>query len=535
MTEEEIRIIVDRVFTELRNNSKTIMQLSEKTEVDNCWFEIDNGYRISLATILSKIGTGVYPKVLKWSGIIIENATIQPGNASTSSYNNIKFVKSAGCFAYEDRGILFRSWHGSSDYYDSGALTKNIFVDMQNNVWIADSASTIKQISSSSSNSAQYCDAAKWSGKILDDDTTSYIVDNTDLSFTGLKDPSKIVFKPLINSFLYQMAGDDYFNCWDNIDDFQAFPYPAENQPPFGEFNPGLKTNVFTGIDGSYWIANSDKTIKFIGNTLDIIDGEYDPSSPSNFQPVADKILTSPNFMARIEYRSSATSSDIIFFRGCLPEKAYDFSTSFPLTLVGTSTSGNTYLMMRYDKEIEIVKIKTFSQLKNGDIVLPDKSTMTLSEYKSSGKSDAIGVVFDKNKGLFVRKNIYSGKLVGNNDPATGIFYGTVGCKAPYDGRTTQKLNLLHSSNPSVDFPVFNYAEQNGWYVAANGELEKISNILESLTAIDSDFVSMSNIASCTQRPKATSSASVFYGGAWGASDYRDPSTTLNYLLIDIL
>ena len=42
MTEEEIRIIVDRVFTELRNNSKTIAQLSEKTEVDNCWFEIDN-------------------------------------------------------------------------------------------------------------------------------------------------------------------------------------------------------------------------------------------------------------------------------------------------------------------------------------------------------------------------------------------------------------------------------------------------------------------------------------------------------------
>lgn len=529
MTEEEIRIIVDRVFTELRNNSKTIAQLSEKTEVDNCWFEIDNGFKISLSTLKKYIagtesinitdlsdldnykltthrgvfnvyrgnilvgvlfiiqyqapqhgglqvflstfdykmsgssslkmpsiiyrstdynnyqkwlewkpyqttfisndgsvpenGAGIglndtnmspslnlflklssYPKIVKWSGIVIETGIIQPGNSSTSSYNNIKFVKSAGCFAYDDRGTLYRSWYGSSDYYVSGALTKNIFVDMQNNVWIADSASTIKQISSSSSNSAQYCDVAKWSGKILDDDTASYIVDNTDLSSTGLNDPSKIVFKPLINSFLYHRAGEEYYNRWDNFEDFQAFVYPAENQPPFGEFNPGLKANVFPGTDGSYWIADSEKTIKLIGNTLDIIDGEYDPSFPSNFQPVADKILASPNFMARISYRSSATSDDIIFFRGCLPEKAYDFSSLFPLTLVGTGISGNTYLMMRYDKEIEIVcqKRTEIYQLP-GDIT---KGFVNSNYDEVLGPYPAFKAAFDAGK-IFVSKGTY--------------------------------------------------------------------------------------------------------------------------------
>ena len=176
-----------------------------------------------------------------------------------------------------------------------------------------------------------------------------------------------------------------------------------------------------------------------------------------------------------------------------------------------------------------------FVSVNNGDIVLPDKSTMTLDAYKTSGRSDAIGVVFDKYKGLFVKKDYYSGTLIANQSVALEIFYAKVKCHAPYDGRTTQKLNLLHSSNPSTEFPVFNYAEQNGVYVASNGEIEQIKKINESLQAIKSNIVSFSYIASCTQRPKATSSASVFYGGAWGESDYRNPSTALNYLLIDIL
>lgn len=180
-------------------------------------------------------------------------------------------------------------------------------------------------------------------------------------------------------------------------------------------------------------------------------------------------------------------------------------------------------------------KWTSFVSVNNGDIVLPDKSTMTLESYKASGRSDAIGVVFDSHKGLFVKKDYYSGTLIANQSVALEIFYDKVKCHAPYDGRTTQKLNLLHSSNPSTEFPVFNYAEQNGVYVASNGEIEQIKEVNESLQAIKSNIVNFSYIASCTQRPKATSWASVFYGGAWGASDYRDPSTALNYLLIDIL
>ena len=100
-----------------------------------------------------------------------------------------------------------------------------------------------------------------------------------------------------------------------------------------------------------------------------------------------------------------------------------------------------------------------FVSVNNGDIVLPDKSTMTLESYKASGRSDAIGVVFDSHKGLFVKKDYYSGTLIANQSVALEIFYAKVKCHAPYDGRTTQKLNLLHSSNPSTEFPVFNYAE----------------------------------------------------------------------------
>lgn len=186
-------------------------------------------------------------------------------------------------------------------------------------------------------------------------------------------------------------------------------------------------------------------------------------------------------------------------------------------------------------ERVTINKTSSLSNIENGDIVLPDKTTLSLDSYKASGRDDAIGVVFDARKGLFVRKNKYSGKLVGNQSPATDIFYAKVGCKDPEDGRLTQKVNLLHSSNPSSDFPVFNYAEQNGWYVASNGELSLINKVLESLNAIKSDYGSMSYISSCTQDPKIKSSASVFYGGAWSSSDKRDPSGVLSYFLIDIL
>lgn len=186
-------------------------------------------------------------------------------------------------------------------------------------------------------------------------------------------------------------------------------------------------------------------------------------------------------------------------------------------------------------ERVSINKSSSVSSIENGDIVLPDKSTMTLESYKASGRTDAIGVVFDKHKGLFVKKDYYSGTLIANQSVALEIFYAKVKCHAPYDGHTTQKLNLLYSTNPSTEFPVFNYAEQNGLYVASNGEIEQIIDVYDSLQAIKSNIVSFAYIASCTQRPQASFSASVFYGGAWGASDYRNPSTALNYLLIDIL
>lgn len=175
------------------------------------------------------------------------------------------------------------------------------------------------------------------------------------------------------------------------------------------------------------------------------------------------------------------------------------------------------------------------NEIKNGDIVLPDKTTMTLEDYKASKRSDAIGVIFDARKGLFVKKNKYTGVLIGNQDRATNIFCNVVRCKDPYDGKVTQKMNLLNSLYWSSDFPVFSYAEENGLYVASNGELAQMHTLTDSLDAIGSDYGGMANIASCTQVPLATTRVSVFYGGAWEDRDTRDPLTSLSYFLIDIL
>lgn len=181
------------------------------------------------------------------------------------------------------------------------------------------------------------------------------------------------------------------------------------------------------------------------------------------------------------------------------------------------------------------VKVNINNKIENGCIVLPDKTCMSKEEYIESKRSDAIGVVFDKNKGLFVRKDIYNGILVNNETNVKRIFYETVGCKYPYDGKSTQKLNLLLSSNPASDFPVFNYAENNNLYVASNGELELISKVLDSLDTIGSNYTDIENISSCTQNPKNTSIPSVFYKGSWYNPDINDPTTNLNYFLVDVL
>lgn len=52
--------------------------------------------------------------------------------------------------------------------------------------------------------------------------------------------------------------------------------------------------------------------------------------------------------------------------------------------------------------------------INDGDIVLPDKTTMTLDTYKASGRSDAIGVIVDAAKKLFVRKQLIYDPLIGD-------------------------------------------------------------------------------------------------------------------------
>lgn len=592
MTEEEIRIIVDRVFTELRNNSKTIAQLSEKTEVDNCWFEIDNGFKISLSTLKKYIaGTesinisdlsdldnyklsthrGVYNvyrgNILVGVLFIIQYQAAHHGGLqifmSTFDY------KMSGTSSLSMPSIIYRSTDYDNQKWLAWQPYQNIFIS--NN---GQAPSTDDPLGFNDTNvvpslrlfleKLAYPKVVEWSGSVTDVDFTP------EMSSPFIDDASLIYFSTVKKSF-YVLKDGKYYNSWGGELALYLFKDPSDMK---------LTKNIFKGLDESVWVAVSEDSIQRIdkkdagtitidkelnenstnpvqnavitkgieaakefypipGDITTLIQGESEEAIDKvrevigtidgwTLNTIKKKYLIDKNGLTASFYSSSVGSGNyqyyISYYNGILVNVelfARQISTSGPPTL---------------DVErVTINKSSSVCNIENGDIVLPDKSTMTLESYKASGRSDAIGVVFDAHKGLFVRKNIYSGKLVGNQDPATGIFYGTVGCKAPYDGRTTQKLNLLHSSNPSVDFPVFNYAEQNGWYVAANGELEKISNILESLTAIDSDFVSMSNIASCTQRPKATSSASVFYGGAWGASDYRDPSTALNYLLIDIL
>ena len=486
MTEEEIRIIVDRVFTELRNNSKTIAQLSEKTEVDNCWFEIDNGFKISLSTLKKYIaGT--------------ESINI----SELSDLDNYKLTTHRGVFnVYRGNilvGVLFiiqyrAPQHGGLqifisgfNYKDLGASSLSMFsiiyrsTDYNNiqvwgewkpyqNTFISNDGSvpTNNGLGFNETNFAPslslffkklaYPKIVSWSGEVIED---------ADIVSAGTGQVGSIVYILSKKTFALgvgaSIAGGyrKYYSFFEGIEDFQQNLYDSINRD--SDFVPNFTKNIFKGNDGSIWIADSASSIK----------------------------------------------------------KIIDISADAP-------KDGKQYV--RKDG-----KWTPFVSVNNGDIVLPDKSTMTLDAYKTSGRSDAIGVVFDKYKGLFVKKDYYSGTLIANQSVALEIFYSKVKCHAPYDGRTTQKLNLLHSSNPSTEFPVFNYAEQNGVYVASNGEIEQIKEVNESLQAIKSNIVSFSYIASCTQRPKATSSASVFYGGAWGASDYKNPSTALNYLLIDIL
>lgn len=395
----------------------------------------------------------------------------------------------------------------------------------------------------------EYPKIIEWSGELLETNITFESESVVDVV------PSEIYYY-VIDKIFCVKRNNKYYNSWINKDDSSGL-----NGKDYFVKNNSFTKNIFKGLDGSTWIATaSDEIVHIVGDYPKIISWSGEIVEDANILPMSTVkpgivvFVTNKNTFA---YRTGSTYCSNWPNRSDFQANIYlgtGFTAKFTKNLfkgsdgsIWIADSASSIKMIGKDEVSADApkdgkqyvrkdgKWTPFVSVNNGDIVLPDKSTMTLESYKTSGRSDAIGVVFDKYKGLFVKKDYYSGTLIANQSVALEIFYAKVKCHAPYDGRTTQKLNLLHSSNPATEFPVFNYAEQNGVYVASNGEIEQIKEVNESLQAIKSNIVSFSYIASCTQRPKATSSASVFYGGAWGASDYRDPSTALNYLLIDIL
>ena len=592
MTEEEIRIIVDRVFTELRNNSKTIAQLSEKTEVDNCWFEIDNGFKISLSTLKKYIvGTesinisdlsdldnykltthrGVFNvyrgNILVGVLFIIQYQAAHHGGLqifmSTFDY------KMSGTSSLSMPSIIYRStdynniqvWGEWKPYQNTfisndGSVTTNSGLGFNETNFAPSLSLFFKKLA--------YPEVVEWSGTVTDVDFTP------EMSSPFIDDASLIYFSTVKKSF-YVLKDGKYYNSWGGELALYLFKDPSDMK---------LTKNIFKGLDESVWIAVSEDSIQRIdiknAGTI-TIDKELNENSTNpvqnavitkgieaanEFYPIPGDITTliqgeSEEAIGKVrevigtidgwtlngikkKYLIDKNGLTASFYSSSVGSGNYQYYISYyngilvnvELFARQISTSGPPTLDV---ERVTINKSSSVCNIENGDIVLPDKSTMTLESYKASGRSDAIGVVFDRHKGLYVKKDYYSGTLIANQSVALEIFYAKVKCHAPYDGRTTQKLNLLHSSNPSTEFPVFNYAEQNGVYVASNGEIEQIKEVNESLQAIKSNIVSFSYIASCTQRPKAASSASVFYGGAWGESDYKNPSTALNYLLIDIL
>lgn len=592
MTEEEIRIIVDRVFTELRNNSKTIAQLSEKTEVDNCWFEIDNGFKISLSTLKKYIaGT--------------ESINI----SDLSDLDNYKLTTHRGVFnVYRGNilvGVLFiiqyqAAYHGglqifmsTFDYKMSGTSSLSMpsiiyrSTDYNNiqvwgewkpyqNTFISNdgSVTTSSGLGFNETNFAPslslffkklaYPKVVEWSGTVTDVDFTP------EMSSPFIDDASLIYFSTVKKTF-YVLKDGKYYNSWGGELALYLFKDPSDMK---------LTKNIFKGLDESVWVAVSEDSIQRIdkkdAGTI-TIDKELNENSTNpvqnavitkgieaakEFYPIPGDITTliqgeSEEAIGKVrevigtidgwtlngikkKYLIDKNGLTASFYSSSVGSGNYQYYISYyngilvnvELFARQISTSGPPTLDV---ERVTINKSSSVCNIDNGDIVLPDKSTMTLESYKASGRSDAIGVVFDSRKGLFVRKNKYTGVLIGNQDRATNIFYNVVRCKDPYDGRVTQKMNLLSSLYRSIDFPVFSYAEENGLYVASNGELAQMHAITDSLDAIGSDYGSMASIASCTQVPLATTRVSVFYGGAWEDRDTRDPLTSLSYFLIDIL
>lgn len=401
----------------------------------------------------------------------------------------------------------------------------------------------------------------EWSGEVIDDDIK--IEDKSVVNVT----PSEIFFSSKLNMFVVYRS-DKYYTSWINKDDTTG-----NNGQSYFTDEKGFTKNIFKTLDGSLWIATSENTIENVSsgtvsssgpvvvrwsgivvddvavlNDMTVAPGAELPSDPQNIVFIKAK--------RTFAYRAyDSFTQNYTYYKKFGNFELYQKNTYTEIEFIAEftdnifkDTNGHVWIS---DSAISIIKLigdapedgkgyirkdgewTAIKNIKNGDIVLPDKSSMSLESYKESGRSDAVGVVFDAQKGLYVRKNKYSGILV-NGPTASDIFYSKIGCKEPYDGKTTQKLNLLFSSNPSSDFPVFSYADTNNCYVASNGELELIMSVKDSLSYIGSNIISGS-ITSCTQNPQNKTSSSVFYGGSWRAQDIDSPGTTKSYALIDIL
>lgn len=371
-----------------------------------------------------------------------------------------------------------------------------------------------------------------WSGTTINDNITT--IDSSVINVI----PSEIIFSVYLNKFVVFRNGN-YYDSWMNKDETSGnngqyyFSYSDKS---------GFTKNIFKGIDGSIWIATSNNSIEQVsyndypllewsGTTVEDVE-VYNPELPLPLEVVY--LTSAKNIVYDTVKKTFLCYYQSIYYYGWgnvydFQKNAYNAAIDFTAEFTKSIFKGIDGSIWIYINQSKIQKIT----VSNGDIVLSDRSTMSLSDYKDRGKNDAIGVVFDARKGLFVRKNKYSGILVSGST-AEGIFYSNVGCKDPYDGKLTQKLNLLFSTNRSVDFPVFDYADTNNWYIASNGEIEAIRKVKTSLDYIGSNLFSTS-LLSCTQDPKNKTSASVFYSGSWGNSDINVPTTTQSYALIDIL
>lgn len=151
-----------------------------------------------------------------------------------------------------------------------------------------------------------------------------------------------------------------------------------------------------------------------------------------------------------------------------------------------------------------------------GDIVLPDKSTMTLESYKASGRSDAIGVVFDKFKGLFVRKTLVTASLATWEGNGETIFYSSVNSYNFTNGREIllQCKDRSDSDKFAQGFPAFYKALQinQDCYLPSYEELQHIfSRISEELNFLEVSY-DPGKISSCTWNGVRDASIKVFYG-----------------------